>query len=154
MKNPIPALGAAMVALGLGCSSDGDSEASLASLAGGWSNEAENRYVCIASDGRMWLGDSMSELDGPNPCTVDAGGAEFRKRFTEPTWRPAPACAGRRGSGSRRRDGEGAERSLELGGEELGARDSPVVRGKLQVARVGPARQDAHHFLEVLFRVE
>lgn len=77
MKNPIPALGAAMVALGLGCSSDGDSEASLASLAGGWSNEAENRYVCIASDGRMWLGDSMSELDGPNPCTVDAGGAEF-----------------------------------------------------------------------------
>jgi hypothetical protein len=66
-----------MVVFTLGCSSDDGGGASVGAFAGGWSNEAENRYVCIAGDGRMWLGDSMSELDGPNPCTVDADGAEF-----------------------------------------------------------------------------
>jgi hypothetical protein len=65
----------AVIALGLGCAGDGDSEPPLDAISGGWSNEAENRYVCVARDGRLWLGDSPTELDGPNPCTVD--GTEF-----------------------------------------------------------------------------
>jgi hypothetical protein len=66
-----------------------------------------------------------------------------RANLCRPTW-PGSLC----------RDGEGAEGRFELGGEELGAGTGPVVRGELEVARVGPARQHAHHFLEVLFGVE
>lgn len=78
MKNPIPArCVAALVALAPGCSSDGGDSAAVDSVAGGWSNEAQNRYLCIARDGRMWVGDSASELEGPNPCTVDGDGGGF-----------------------------------------------------------------------------
>jgi hypothetical protein len=66
-----------MLLLGLGCSGDGGGVASLDAIAGGWSNEAARRFVCITRDGRMWLGDSASDLDGPNPCTVADSGSAF-----------------------------------------------------------------------------
>jgi hypothetical protein len=66
-----------MIALGLGCSDDGDGGTAIGAVVGGWSNEAAHLFACIAEDGRMWLGDSTTELDGPNPCTVDDTGSEF-----------------------------------------------------------------------------
>lgn len=64
-------------ALGLGCSDDAEGEPPVDGIAGGWSNEAANLFACISPDGRMWLGDSPTELEGPNPCTVDDTTSEF-----------------------------------------------------------------------------
>jgi len=68
----------AVLGLGLACDGgNGESNAALETIAGGWIDEAEHRFVCVAPDGRMWLGDSASELDGSNPCTVDESGSAF-----------------------------------------------------------------------------
>ena len=48
-----------------------------AALAGGWSNPDTNRFACFADDGRMWLGDSRSEIGGPSQCIADASAASF-----------------------------------------------------------------------------
>ena len=68
---------AALVALGTACAGDGDSGSLSDAIAGGWSNESAHLFACIAPDSRMWLGDSTTELDGPNPCTVDDTGTGF-----------------------------------------------------------------------------
>jgi len=66
---------AAILGLGLGCSESGD--AALDAVAGGWSNEPAHLLVCVASDGRMWLGDSASDVGGASPCQVSDTGTEF-----------------------------------------------------------------------------
>jgi hypothetical protein len=40
-------------------------------LVGGWSNAANHQYARVASDGRLWLGDSLSEIAGPSHCALD-----------------------------------------------------------------------------------
>ena len=64
-------------ALALGCSGDDASLERRAALAGGWSNEDANLFVCFAEDGRMWLGDSRSEIGGASHCVADASGVSF-----------------------------------------------------------------------------
>jgi hypothetical protein len=58
----------------LACGSEGadGSSGAPAALVGGWSSDT-HQYVCVAEDGRLWLGDSVSELTGPTPCQVDDG---------------------------------------------------------------------------------
>jgi hypothetical protein len=67
----------ATVAFALGCTGDSDSESPIDAIVGGWSNEAAHLFACITDDRRMWIGDSATELDGPNPCTVDDAGTGF-----------------------------------------------------------------------------
>jgi hypothetical protein len=67
----------ATVAFALGCAGDSDSASPIDAIVGGWSNEAAQLFACITDDRRMWIGDSATELDGPNPCTVDDAGAGF-----------------------------------------------------------------------------
>ena len=43
-------------------------------LVGGWSNAGENRYACVAGDGRLWLGDSATEIGGESYCAVAGRG--------------------------------------------------------------------------------
>jgi hypothetical protein len=47
-------------------------------LVGGWSNAAERRLACFARDGRLWLGDSPTEIGGPGSCAVSNDGMSFR----------------------------------------------------------------------------
>lgn len=61
----------------LGCSGNSASEGARAALIGGWSNPDANLFACFAADGRMWLGDSRSELGGASHCVADASGASF-----------------------------------------------------------------------------
>jgi hypothetical protein len=59
------------------CSGDGASDGARAALLGGWGNPEANLFVCFANDGRMWLGDSRSEIGGPSHCIADAAAASF-----------------------------------------------------------------------------
>jgi hypothetical protein len=45
-------------------------------LVGGWSNE-QNQLTCVSEDGRMWIGDSRTELTGASYCTVTDDGTAF-----------------------------------------------------------------------------
>lgn len=66
-----------IIALGSGCTGDGGTPSRVETIAGGWSNDAMRLLLCITQDGRMWLGDSLTELGGPNPCTVDDTATQF-----------------------------------------------------------------------------
>ncbi len=48
-----------------------------AQLVGGWSNADAQQFACFAADGRMWIGDSLTELQGTSSCRVQNGGAQF-----------------------------------------------------------------------------
>ena len=54
----------------------------------------------------------------------------------------------------RRRDVEGTQLALELGGVEASAGGEPVARGELEVAVAGPVRQDAEQVAEVGLGIE
>ena len=71
------ALRCASLALALACQSDGGADGPRRGLVGGWSNEAAHVFACFAQDGRMWIGDSLTEIGGTSHCTVDDASDEF-----------------------------------------------------------------------------
>jgi hypothetical protein len=68
----------AIVALEPGCAETDDGGAAPGGVVGGWSNAEEHRFLCVAPDGRMWLGDSVSEIGGSSSCTLGETDAEFQ----------------------------------------------------------------------------
>ena len=71
-----PCLAGVLAFLG-GCQGDADSADGHGGLAGGWSNEDAHQFACVADDGSLWLGDSLTEIGGPSRCSVDEAGATF-----------------------------------------------------------------------------
>lgn len=74
------ALLGAILGPALGCAENSEDDATANAIAGGWSNEQEHRFLCIASDGRMWLGDSASEIGGTSRCTASDTDSTFHCR--------------------------------------------------------------------------
>lgn len=68
---------AAVLAFAWGCQGDADSASVRGSLSGGWSNQDAHQFACVADDGSLWLGDSLTEIGGPSRCSVDEAGATF-----------------------------------------------------------------------------
>jgi hypothetical protein len=56
---------------------DSTSDRTPNSLIGGWTNAAQHRLACFARDGRIWFGDSSTEIAGPSHCALSGDGTRF-----------------------------------------------------------------------------
>jgi hypothetical protein len=74
------AAGLAWAASLAACGDDTDSasgDGAPDALVGGWTNAADHLLACFAADGRMWLGDSSTEIGGTSYCALTDDGAHF-----------------------------------------------------------------------------
>jgi hypothetical protein len=73
----IAGLACSSVVMACGDDAGSASDATPSGLVGGWSNAAEQRLACVARDGRLWIGDSSTEIGGPSYCALSGDGTGF-----------------------------------------------------------------------------